>query len=47
MIGLEGFRYLVNHPQLNKIPGILETPKKTDEDDLRNLSTLRKLSMSE
>ena len=42
-IGLEGFEYLVNHPQLSKIPGILETPQKTDEDDLRNLATLRKM----
>lgn len=43
MIGLEGFEYLVNHPQLAKIPGILETPQVTAEDDLRNLATLRKM----
>lgn len=43
LIGLEGFKYLVNHPQLAKIPGILETPQATDEDDLRNLATLRKM----
>lgn len=43
LIGLEGFEYLVNHPQLAKIPGILETPQVTDEDDLRNLATLRKM----
>ena len=42
-IGLEGFGYLVNHPQLNKLPGILETPQESEEDDLRNLATLRKL----
>lgn len=42
-IGLSGFEYLVNHPQLNKLPGILETPQKSELDDLKNLATLRKL----
>jgi deoxyribonuclease-4 len=42
-IGLEGFKYLVNHPELSKLPGILETPQDTPEDDPRNLATLRKL----
>lgn len=42
-IGPEGFAYLVNHPQLNKIPGILETPQESEGDDLRNLATLRKM----
>ncbi|MGE5583393.1 MAG: deoxyribonuclease IV [Bacillota bacterium] len=42
-IGLEGFRYLVNHPILNKLPGILETPQTSSEDDRRNLATLRGL----
>ncbi len=42
-IGLEGFEYLVNHPQLNKIPGILETPQESEGDDLRNLAALRKM----
>lgn len=44
MIGLDGFAYLVNHPQLKNIPGILETPQESDGDDLRNLATLRQLS---
>ncbi|MCL6588979.1 MAG: deoxyribonuclease IV [Firmicutes bacterium] len=42
-IGLEGFKYLVNHPELSKLPGILETPQDRPEDDLRNLAMLRKL----
>jgi deoxyribonuclease IV len=40
-IGLEGFKYLINHPTLNKLPGILETPQDSAEDDLRNLGRLR------
>lgn len=42
-IGLAGFEYLVNHPQLKKLPGILETPQESDADDLKNLTTLRNL----
>lgn len=42
-IGLDGFDYLVNHEKLNQLPGILETPQKTAEDDLKNLATLRQL----
>jgi deoxyribonuclease-4 len=42
-IGLDGFAYLVNHPLLSRLPGILETPQKTADDDRRNLATLRGL----
>lgn len=42
-IGLEGFRILVNHKSLKKLPFILETPKNSDEDDRRNISVVRKL----
>jgi deoxyribonuclease-4 len=42
-IGLAGFEYMVNHPQISKIPGILETPQHDAEDDRRNLATLRNL----
>jgi deoxyribonuclease-4 len=42
-IGLAGFEYMVNHPQISKLPGILETPQQTAEDDRRNLAALRKL----
>jgi deoxyribonuclease-4 len=43
-IGLAGFEYMVNHPRISKIPGILETPQRDPEDDRRNLATLRKLA---
>lgn len=43
-IGLNGFKYLINHPKLNQLPGILETPQKNADDDLKNLAALRQLS---
>jgi deoxyribonuclease-4 len=42
-IGRAGFEYLVNHPKLRKLPGILETPQQAADDDHRNLATLRSL----
>jgi deoxyribonuclease-4 len=42
-IGLEGLRRIVNHPRLRDLPFILETPKKEEGDDARNLKTVRKL----
>ena len=42
-IGLEAFRRIVNHPALHEIPLILETPKKTEREDRRNLATVRAL----
>ena len=42
-IGLEGMSYIVNHPKVRDIPFILETPKESEEDDIRNLNTVRKL----
>lgn len=42
-IGLEAFRRIVNHPALRDVPMILETPKSSDEEDFRNLATVRKL----
>jgi deoxyribonuclease-4 len=42
-IGTEGFRRIVNHSRLRNVPGILETPRKTDLDDLHNLSVIRSL----
>lgn len=42
-IGIEAFRLFLNHPHVRKIPMILETPKKTEEDDPMNLATVRKL----
>lgn len=43
-IGLEAMARIVNHPKLQHLPFILETPKKTEEDDPRNLATVRKLA---
>jgi len=40
-IGLEAMRRIVTHPRLREVPLILETPKKTEEDDPRNLATVR------
>lgn len=45
-IGLTGFRVLVNHPILGHCPFILETPKKTPDDDPANLAQLKKLVAS-
>ena len=42
-IGLEGMKRIINHPRLRNIPFILETPKKSDQDDAMNLNTVRKL----
>jgi len=42
-IGLEGMKRILNHPKLRDIPFILETPKKTEEDDPMNLKVTRKL----
>ncbi len=42
-IGLTGFREIVNHPLLWKLPGIMETPRTSIKDDLENMSTVRSL----
>lgn len=42
-IGLAGFAFIINHPTLSKLPGILETPQQSADDDLKNLSALRTL----
>jgi deoxyribonuclease-4 len=42
-IGREGFRYLVNHPLLNHLPGIMETPRKDTVEDLKNMRVIRGL----
>ena len=41
-IGFEGFRALLAHPELRDKTAILETPG-TDEDDLRNMQTIRSI----
>ncbi len=42
-IGLEGFRTLVNHPLLKRLPGIMETPRKDTVEDLKNMKVIRSL----
>jgi len=42
-IGLSGFRRIINHPALVHLPGIMETPRRNDADDLRNMETMRSL----
>jgi len=40
-IGKKGFRRFVNHPFFSGIPLVLETPKLSDDDDRKNLKTVR------
>jgi deoxyribonuclease-4 len=42
-IGLDGFRALLNHPAFKVVPKIMETPKETEEDDPRNMKTIKSL----
>jgi deoxyribonuclease-4 len=42
-IGLEGFRNLFAHPWLRPIAAIMETPKRSQADEWRNLLTARSL----
>ena len=43
-IGVEGFRYLINHPLLRHLPGIMETPRKDTIEDLKNMKVIRRLA---
>jgi deoxyribonuclease-4 len=42
-IGMQGLKYLINHPAFKDVPLVLETPKKSEEDDPRNLRIVRGL----
>lgn len=42
-IGLNGFRSLVNHPLLNSLPGIMETPRNDTVEDVKNMRVIRSL----
>jgi deoxyribonuclease IV len=42
-IGLDGFRVLLNHSAFKNVPKIMETPKETEEDDIRNMKTVKSL----
>jgi deoxyribonuclease-4 len=42
-VGIEAFKILLNHPVFKDVPKIMETPKDTEEDDPRNMRTVRSL----
>lgn len=42
-IGRDGFKRFINYPAFIDIPLILETPKETEKDDVRNLRVVRSL----
>ena len=42
-IGLEGFRNIVNHPLLRHLPAIMETPRKDDKEDNKNMRVILSL----
>ncbi|HUT22541.1 MAG TPA: deoxyribonuclease IV [Candidatus Bipolaricaulota bacterium] len=42
-IGPEGFSALINHPKLQNVNFIIETPKEDDRSDLHNIEMLKKM----
>jgi len=42
-IGLDGFKLLLNHSAFKEVPKVMETPKKTEEDDPKNMKVVRSL----
>ncbi len=42
-IGEDGFREFLRHSAFKDVPMIMETPKETEEDDPRNMKTVRSL----
>ena len=42
-IGRPGFSKIINHPKLVHLPGIMETPRRSDADDRRNMKVMRSL----
>jgi deoxyribonuclease-4 len=42
-IGRSGFAKIINHPKLAHLPGIMETPRRSDADDHRNMKVMRSL----
>lgn len=44
LIGEDGFKRLVNHPCLQNLAGVIETPRLGTEDDARNLALLHNLA---
>lgn len=42
-IGIDAMRDFLNRPEVARVPLILETPKKTENDDPRNLAVVREI----
>jgi len=42
-IGVDGFKLLLNHRAFRDVPKVMETPKKTEEDDPKNMKVVRSL----
>lgn len=42
-IGVKGFRNFLSIKEISSVPLILETPKKSPQDDLKNLNTVREI----
>lgn len=42
-IGLDGFKALLNHRAFKYVPKIMETPKETEEDDPKNMKTVKSI----
>ena len=42
-IGLEAMARIINHPRLKNAAFIMETPKESDKDDMRNLAVAKRL----
>ena len=42
-VGLHGFKILLNHPAFRDVPKIMETPKESEEDDPKNMKTVKLL----
>jgi deoxyribonuclease-4 len=42
-MGKRAFKRIINHPLLAELPAIMETPRKSDEDDLMNMRIIRSL----
>jgi deoxyribonuclease-4 len=45
-IGRAGFRRIMHQPLFSRLPAIMETPKKSDEDDKQNMRAARRLAAS-
>jgi deoxyribonuclease-4 len=42
-IGLAGFYNIIHDDAFRRLPGIMETPRKSDADDIRNMQALKQL----